>query len=271
LQTNRQQANGYSSAQGVRDSCGERAGLLSLQKANTTLPFADTHHRFNADFAKSAQTRSPLGMDRRPSCLADGKYAQPCPELPEAPCGGARQLLASSLARRGGRDSARRIGSSDLEESADSEPLVPLLSVAGTWRQRQETDVPVERSGLSPNGISWASREIRSSRHLPSCSDNRQYLCSKRIAIKEPQRAVNVKYYLTTDEIGPKLDPTRLEPRKGGKKGKKTHFYFIPQGATLTEEESVTVDETAVKGQSRSAAPAPKKKARKAAAASPGS
>ena len=72
------------------------------------------------------------------------------------------------------------------------------------------------------------------------------------------QRAVNIKYYLTTDEIGPKLDPTRLEPRKGGTKGKAAHFYFVPQGATFTQEESVTVDETVVQGQSRSA-PAPKK------------
>jgi hypothetical protein len=81
------------------------------------------------------------------------------------------------------------------------------------------------------------------------------------------QRAVNVKYYLTTDEIGPKLDATRLEPRKGGVKGKTTHFYFVPQGATFTQEESVTVDESVVQGQSRSApAPAPKKKAKKAAA-----
>ena len=72
------------------------------------------------------------------------------------------------------------------------------------------------------------------------------------------QRAVNIKYYLTTDELGPKLDPTRLEPRRGGKKGKKAHFYFVPPGATFSEEESVTVDETVVQGQSRSA-PAPKK------------
>ena len=74
------------------------------------------------------------------------------------------------------------------------------------------------------------------------------------------QRAVIVKYYLTTDELGPKLDPTRLQPRKGGQKGKKAHFYFVPQGTTFTEEESVTVDETAVQGQSRNAAPAPSKK-----------
>jgi hypothetical protein len=80
------------------------------------------------------------------------------------------------------------------------------------------------------------------------------------------QRAVNVKYYLTTDEIGPKLDPTRLEPRKGGVKGKAAHFYFVPQGSTFTQEESVTVDETAVQGQSRSAA-APKKAKKSAAPA----
>jgi len=75
------------------------------------------------------------------------------------------------------------------------------------------------------------------------------------------QRAVNIKYYMTTDELGPKVDPSRLEPRKGGAKGKVAHFYFVPQGATFTQEESVTVDESAVQGQSRSAAP---KKAKKA-------
>ena len=74
------------------------------------------------------------------------------------------------------------------------------------------------------------------------------------------QRAVNIKYYMTTDELGPKVDPTRLEPRKGGAKGKTAHFYFVPQGATFTQEESVTVDESAVHGQSRSAAPAKHKK-----------
>lgn len=82
------------------------------------------------------------------------------------------------------------------------------------------------------------------------------------------QRAVNIKYYMTTDELGPKVDPTRLEPRKGGTKGKAAHFYFVPQGATLTQEESVTVDETVVQGQSRSAAP-PKTKHKKAAAPPP--
>jgi hypothetical protein len=52
-----------------------------------------------------------------------------------------------------------------------------------------------------------------------------------------------------------------LEPRKGGTKGKAARFYFVPQGATLTKEESVTVDESVVKGQSRSGRPPAKKKA----------
>jgi len=81
------------------------------------------------------------------------------------------------------------------------------------------------------------------------------------------QRSVNVKYYLTTDELGPKVDATRLEPREGGTKTKSAHFYYVPQGATFTQEESVVVDESALQGQSRNTpAPAPKKKAKKAAA-----
>ncbi len=78
------------------------------------------------------------------------------------------------------------------------------------------------------------------------------------------QRSVNIKYYLTTDELGPKVDASRLEVRKGGTKGKAAHFYYVPPGATFSEEESVTVDETVVQGQSRSAA-APKAKHKKAA------
>jgi len=83
------------------------------------------------------------------------------------------------------------------------------------------------------------------------------------------QRAVNIKYYLTTDELGPKVDPTRLEPRKGGTKGKVAHFYFVPQGSTFTQEESVTVDESAVQGQSRSAAPKSTKHQKAAAPQNP--
>jgi hypothetical protein len=80
------------------------------------------------------------------------------------------------------------------------------------------------------------------------------------------QRSVNVKYYMVTD--GPnKVDAGRVLPRKGGTKGKATHFYFVPEGNLCGGqlEEGTTVDESAVQGQSRSA-PAPKKKAKKAAA-----
>ena len=93
-------------------------------------------------------------------------------------------------------------------------------------------------------------------------------------AVKEQtlgaQRSVNVKYYLTTD--GPnKVDASRVQPRQGGTKGKATHFYFVPEGSLCGGqlEEGTTVDESAVQGQSRTA-PAPKKKAKKAAAAPSG-
>ncbi len=85
------------------------------------------------------------------------------------------------------------------------------------------------------------------------------------------QRSVNVKYYMTTD--GPnKVDASRVQPRQGGTKGKATHFYFVPEGGLCGGQLEVgtTVDESAVQGQSRSAAPAPKKKAKKAAAAPSG-
>jgi opacity protein-like surface antigen len=85
------------------------------------------------------------------------------------------------------------------------------------------------------------------------------------------QRSVNVKYYLTTD--GPnKADASRIQPRQGGTKGKATHFYFVPEGSLCGGqlEEGTTVDETQVQGQSRTAAPAPRKKAKKAAAAPSG-
>ena len=81
------------------------------------------------------------------------------------------------------------------------------------------------------------------------------------------QRAVNVKYYLTTD--GPnKVDAGRVQPRAGGTKGQATHFYFVPEGTLCGGqlEEGTVVDESQVQGQSRSA-PAPRHKAKKAAAA----
>ena len=84
------------------------------------------------------------------------------------------------------------------------------------------------------------------------------------------QRSVNVKYYMVEDELGPKADGSRIQPKQGGTKGKATHFYFTPDGSLCQGQvvEGTAVDESAVKGQARKAAPA-KKKAKKAPAAAP--
>ncbi len=80
------------------------------------------------------------------------------------------------------------------------------------------------------------------------------------------QRSVNMKYYLVNGEGGSQIDASRVEVRTSGTiKEKGAKVYFVPSGATFSEE-SVVVDETKVKGQARNA-PAPKKKAKKAAAA----
>ena len=84
------------------------------------------------------------------------------------------------------------------------------------------------------------------------------------------QRSVNVKYYLTQDELGPKADASRIEPRAGGTKGKAAHFYFVPEGSLCSGQvvEGTPVDESAVQGRSRTA-PGHGKKTKKAAAQQP--
>ena len=74
------------------------------------------------------------------------------------------------------------------------------------------------------------------------------------------QRAVNVKYYLTSGEGGAGVDASRIEARSGTVKEKGAKIYIVPEGATFTEE-STPVDETQVKGQPRNA---PAKKSKKA-------
>ena len=83
------------------------------------------------------------------------------------------------------------------------------------------------------------------------------------------QRSVNVKYYMVQDDLGPKADGSRIQPKQGGAKGKATHFYFVPDGNLCQGQivEGTAVDENAVQGQARKA-PA-KKKAKKAPAAPP--
>jgi len=86
------------------------------------------------------------------------------------------------------------------------------------------------------------------------------------------QRSVNVKYYLVEDDLGPKADGSRIQPKQGGTKGKATHFYFVPDGNLCQGQivEGTPVDENVVKGQSRKAnVPAPKKKPAKKAPAAP--
>ena len=72
------------------------------------------------------------------------------------------------------------------------------------------------------------------------------------------QRAVNMKYYLVHGEGGSQIDASRIEVRTGSTvKEKGAKVYFVPSGATFSEE-SVVVDESQVKGYPRNA-PAPRK------------
>lgn len=77
------------------------------------------------------------------------------------------------------------------------------------------------------------------------------------------QRAVNSKDYLSSGEAKQSIDASRIQPRTGNAGTTKAEFYIVPQGATFNAEATQPVDESAVKPQGR--APAPKKKAKKAA------
>ena len=82
------------------------------------------------------------------------------------------------------------------------------------------------------------------------------------------QRSVNMKYYLVNGEGGSQIDATRIDVRTSGTvKEKGAKVYFVPSGATFSED-SVAIDETQVKGQARNA-PAPHKKAKKATTQAP--
>ena len=86
---------------------------------------------------------------------------------------------------------------------------------------------------------------------------------TKQETAKKPQlagqRAVNVKYYLTSGEGGAGIDASRIQAKAGTVKSKSAKIYIVPAGATFTEE-STAVDETQVKGQPRNA---PAKKSKK--------
>src|SRR5271166_37511 len=79
------------------------------------------------------------------------------------------------------------------------------------------------------------------------------------------QRAVNVKYYLTQGEGGQQISPSALQVKSGEEKTKAIRIYRVPNGAAFTEQ-TTTVDETQMQGQSRNA---PAKKHKKAASTEP--
>jgi hypothetical protein len=84
------------------------------------------------------------------------------------------------------------------------------------------------------------------------------------------QRAVNVKYYLTTDG-STRIDPSRIEPRQGEAKGRVTHFYCVPEGTLCSGQvvEGTPVDESAVQGRSRSSGATRTRSTKKAAQQQP--
>jgi outer membrane protein OmpA-like peptidoglycan-associated protein len=79
----------------------------------------------------------------------------------------------------------------------------------------------------------------------------------------DAERAVDAKFYLTNDKG---IDPNRIECRSGGAAGKVAEFWIVPAGATYPGSEPV-VDESKIKPIPDH--PAPKGRARKAAAKKP--
>jgi hypothetical protein len=90
---------------------------------------------------------------------------------------------------------------------------------------------------------------------------------SVKVSDIDGQRSENIKYYLTSGESQAQIDPTRIEARKGQHGSRSATMYFVPEGASFTVQGTETVDESQVKGQSRSAPAA--KRAKKAVAQPP--
>lgn len=82
------------------------------------------------------------------------------------------------------------------------------------------------------------------------------------------QRAVNIKYYLTEGEGQQHIDAAKIQPVQGTAKMKGAKIYFVPAGATFTQEEVVSIDESQVKGQARNTQAQPKKSKKRPAASS---
>ena len=82
------------------------------------------------------------------------------------------------------------------------------------------------------------------------------------------QRAINTKACLDGAEAscenqGKQIDPSRIEVRTGTGDQNKAEIWIVPSGASFTGEGTTPVDESKVKAQSRTGAPAPRHKAAK--------
>ena len=78
---------------------------------------------------------------------------------------------------------------------------------------------------------------------------------SVKVSDIDGQRAVNIKYYLTSGESQAQIDPSRIEARKGPHGSKSATVYFVPEDGSFTGQNTEKVDESQLKGQSRNAKP----------------
>jgi hypothetical protein len=92
------------------------------------------------------------------------------------------------------------------------------------------------------------------------CEEEQESVTVKDIAAR---RAVNAKAYLTGGEAKQQIDSARIEVRKSTNAcGKKARFYFVPEGGSFTQTDTVVVDESALPPDSTAAPSRHHKKAK---------
>jgi len=76
------------------------------------------------------------------------------------------------------------------------------------------------------------------------CADEQEAVTIKDVS---SLRAVNAKAYLTGGEAKQQIDSARIEVRKSTNAcGKKARFYFVPEGGSFTQTDTVVVDESSI-------------------------
>ena len=76
------------------------------------------------------------------------------------------------------------------------------------------------------------------------CSDEQE---SVSVSDVSSRRAVNTKAYLTGGEAKQQIDSARIEVRKSTNAcGRKARFYFVPEGGSFTQTDTVIVDESSL-------------------------